>query len=145
MMIVELKLKWDNMSRIAIQKKNNKLPALIVDVDIISKAKGVTDYVCNHCKKVIDNIDAFIDAFSPSWRREILVRDEDYNIEVSDEVDDYGDIDEMESEFYCGHCDTLLTNSRDVAEAILLGYDIDAGRTGLIYPLLEEHEEGEEE
>ena len=141
MMIVELKLKWDNMTRSAIQKNNHKLSVLIVDIDVIGKKEGVTDYVCNHCKKVIDNIDAF----SPSWKKETLVRNTYYNVEVSDEDDDYGDIDKVESEFYCGHCDNLLTNSRDVAEAILLGYDIDAGRTGLIYPLLEEHEEGEQE
>ena len=94
-------------------------------------------YRCTSCKKIIRNITSYEASYVYfNWFYNEKTNYVDDTHQLADGVDDGAEI-----MYLCGECDTELTYSFDVAEAILSGADINLSGIKVI----EEVKEGEEE
>ena len=127
--VMELKLKiddiaWNEIKNIAGDKHN-----LIECGDIIGDEDGAIKerYICNACLTPIDEVYAHevrlhYKSYFPNYREGYIDDDESNSCEVEG----------YEDEYLCPNCGVVLTRDYEVARYILLGYDINYWRTGLI-------------
>ena len=127
--MMKLKLKMDDIVWNEIKNIDGDKHNLIEGGDMISEGNSTIKerYICNACHTPIDEIDS----------REVRLhyktyypnRNDEY---IDDDESDSCEVDGYEDEYLCPNCGVVLTRDYEVARYILLGYDINYWRTGLI-------------